>query len=43
VRATCTGAGLPMGERIAARLEEADQARRVVRFTRAPAGPGGVA
>ncbi|HVE29356.1 MAG TPA: RNB domain-containing ribonuclease [Mycobacteriales bacterium] len=41
VRATCTGAGLPMGERIAARLEEADQARRVVRFTRAPGGRPG--
>ena len=44
VRATCTGAGLPVGERIAARLAEADQDRRVVRFTRAPAaGPGRVA
>ena len=39
VRATCTGAGLPVGERIAARLAEADQARRVVRFTHAPEGP----
>ena len=45
VRATCTGADLPVGERIAARLEEADQDRRVVRFTRAPGGerPGPVA
>jgi exoribonuclease R len=41
VRATCTGAGLPMGERIAARLEEADQARRVVRFSHAPGGRPG--
>ena len=41
VRASCTGTGLPMGERIAARLEEADQARRVVRFTLAPEGPAG--
>jgi exoribonuclease R len=39
VRATCTGAGLPVGERIAARLAEADQARRVVRFTHAPEAP----
>jgi len=39
VRATCTGAGLPVGERIAARLAEADQARRVVRFTHAPDAP----
>jgi len=38
VRGTCTGADLPVGGRIAARLEEADQARRVVRFTRAPGG-----
>jgi len=44
VRASCTGADLPVGERIAARLAEADQDRRVVRFTRAPAaGPGSVA
>jgi hypothetical protein len=44
VRATCTGASLPVGERIAARLEEADQATRVVRFTHAPDGrPGPVA
>ena len=39
VRAICTGAGLPVGERIAARLAEADQARRVVRFTHAPDAP----
>jgi len=38
VRGTCTGADLPVGGRIAARLEEADQDRRVVRFTRAPGG-----
>jgi exoribonuclease R len=36
VRATCTGADLPVGERIAARLEVADQDKRLVRFTRAP-------
>jgi exoribonuclease R len=38
VRGTCTGADLPVGGRIAARLEEADQVRRVVRFTRVPGG-----
>jgi exoribonuclease R len=36
VRATCAGADLPVGERITARLEVADQEKRVVRFTRAP-------
>jgi exoribonuclease R len=41
VRATCTGADLPLGERIRARLEEADQDRRVVRFTRVPGGRSG--
>ncbi len=36
VRATCAGADLPMGERIAVRLEVADQDKRLVRFTRVP-------
>jgi exoribonuclease R len=36
VRATCAGADLPVGERITARLEVADQEKRVVRFARAP-------
>ena len=38
VRAGCTGADLPVGERITARLEVADPDKRLVRFTRAPAG-----
>lgn len=36
VRATCAGADLPVGETITARLEVADQDKRLVRFTRAP-------
>jgi exoribonuclease R len=36
VRASCAGAGLPVGESITARLEAADQDKRLVRFTRAP-------
>jgi exoribonuclease R len=36
VRASCTGADLPVGERIRVRLEVADQAERLVRFTRVP-------
>jgi exoribonuclease R len=36
VRATCTGADLPVGETITARLEVADQDERVVRFARVP-------
>jgi exoribonuclease R len=36
VRATCTGADLPVGERIAARLEVADPDKRLVRFARSP-------
>jgi exoribonuclease R len=36
VRATCAGADLPVGERIAVRLEVTDQDKRLVRFTRAP-------
>jgi len=32
VRATCTGTDLPVGERVLARLEIADQAKRLVRF-----------
>jgi exoribonuclease R len=38
VRATCTGADLPVGERISARLEVADLDKRLVRFARAPLG-----
>jgi exoribonuclease R len=34
VRATCAGAGLPVGERITARLELADVRQRLVRFAR---------
>ena len=33
VRATCAGADLPVGERVLARLELADQAKRMVRFS----------
>jgi exoribonuclease R len=33
VRARCTGAGLEPGSRVRVRLEEADVARRSVRFT----------
>jgi len=33
VRATCAGADLPVGERVVARLELADQEKRLVRFT----------
>jgi exoribonuclease R len=36
VRATCTGAGLPVGEPITARLEVADLDKRLVRFARVP-------
>jgi len=36
VRATCAGADLPVGETITARLEVADQDKRLVRFARAP-------
>ena len=36
VRATCAGADLPVGERITARLEVADQQQRLVRFARPP-------
>jgi exoribonuclease R len=36
VRATCTGADLPVGERITVRLEIADQDERLVRFARTP-------
>jgi len=36
VRATCTGAGLPVGAEVSVRLEVADPAKRVVRFTRSP-------
>ncbi|HEY6747563.1 MAG TPA: RNB domain-containing ribonuclease [Mycobacteriales bacterium] len=36
VRAGCAGAALPVGETITARLEVADQDKRLVRFTRAP-------
>ncbi|HST66634.1 MAG TPA: RNB domain-containing ribonuclease [Mycobacteriales bacterium] len=36
VRATCTGADLPVGETVTARLEVADQDKRLVRFARAP-------
>jgi exoribonuclease R len=36
VRATCAGADLPVGESITARLEVADQDKRLVRFARAP-------
>lgn len=35
VRATCTGAGLPVGERVVVRLEQADVRERRVRFARA--------
>jgi exoribonuclease R len=35
VRATCTGDGLPVGERTRVRLERADPAHRTVRFARA--------
>jgi exoribonuclease R len=38
VRASCTGADLPVGQRITARLEVADQDRRMVRFVRVPVG-----
>jgi exoribonuclease R len=38
VRATCTGADLPVGERISARLEVAELDKRLVRFARAPLG-----
>jgi exoribonuclease R len=36
VRATCAGAGLPVGEPITARLEVADLDKRLVRFARTP-------
>jgi exoribonuclease R len=36
VRATCSGADLPVGESITARLEVADPDKRLVRFGRAP-------
>ena len=35
VRATCAGAGLPVGERVTVRLELADPAQRRVRFVHA--------
>ena len=41
VRATCAGAGLPVGERITVRLQQADVATRTVRFVRADADAGG--
>ncbi len=39
VRATCTGADLPVGEPITARLEVADQDKRLVRFARVAGAP----
>ncbi len=41
VRATCAGAGLPVGEEISARLEVADPEQRLVRFVAAPVGAAG--
>jgi exoribonuclease R len=41
VRARCAGAGLEPGSRVRVRLEEADVARRVVRFTAVDAGRTG--